>query len=76
MSMKKIIASRIEVLEFIKSKKIVSDYDLVDRFGYKENTASRKLYHLKDAGLVTSMGPNRWVLTEEAYRRLRYYGRG
>ena len=56
-------------------RKVISPYDLVEKFHYSENSLSKLLYRLKKEGLVKNMTRGSWELTEEGYRRLRYYGK-
>lgn len=70
-------ATKIEVLEFITEREIVSIHDLVEYFGYRYATANWRLWRLQKEGLVSKLGAVRgkWVLTEKGYSRLAYYGR-
>lgn len=67
-------ASRIEVLNFIRERKIIRYYELAEKFHFSEGYAAWLLTRLKKAGLVINMTRGCWELTEEGYRRLRYYG--
>ena len=73
--MKLIKANKLQVLEFIKSKQLVWVYELVQEFGYTELSARKRLQRSKNQGLVLNMARGCWELTEEGYRRLRYYGK-
>ena len=55
-------------------RKVISPYVLVEKFHYSENSLSKLLYRLKKEGLVITMTRGSWELTEEGYRKLRYYG--
>ncbi len=75
MPQKKILASKLDILEFIIKRKVISPYEIVERFHYSENSLSKLLYRLKKEGLVINMTRGSWELTEEGYRRLKYYGK-
>jgi Mn-dependent DtxR family transcriptional regulator len=72
---KKILATKIDVLEFIMKRRLVWPYELEEKFGYSFRYVPVLLNRLKRAGLVINMTKGCWELTEEGYRRLRYYGR-
>jgi len=44
--------SKLEILEFINEREIISPFDLVNRFGYTPKGASSTLNWLKSQGLV------------------------
>lgn len=75
MSRKKLLASKIDILHFIMKRRTISAYQLVEKFHYAESSAPTTLYRLKKAGLIINMTADRYELTEEGYRRLRYYGK-
>ncbi len=68
-------ASKLQVLEFIKERQLVWVYEVVQKFGYTDHGARIRLTRLKKAGLVINMTRGCWELTEEGYRKLRYYGK-
>lgn len=68
-------ASKLEILEFINEKEIVSPFDLVNRFGYTRLGAGSMLSWLKSQRLVINERRGEWTLTDEGVRRLIYYGR-
>lgn len=73
--MKTILATKVDLLEFIMKRRVVWAYELVEAFGYSPKSIPKLLYRLKKAGLIINMTRGCWELTEEGYRRLRYYGR-
>jgi len=75
MQTKVIKANKLQVLEFIKERQLIWVYELVQEFGYTDRSARDRLYRLKKAGLVINMTRGCWELTEEGYRKLRYYGK-
>ncbi len=76
MSMKKLLASKLDILEFIMRRNFISPYELVEKFHYSESSVSRTLGRLKKAGLIINMTKDYWELTVEGYRKLRYYKKG
>ena len=75
MGTKQIKATKLDVLEFIMKRGVVQVYELQDKFNYSYWGAKNRLRHLKEQGLVVNMTRGSWELTEEGYRRLRYYGK-
>ena len=73
MSMKKLLASKLDILEFIMRRNFISPYELVEKFHYSENSLPTTLYRLKKAGLIINMTKDYWELTVEGYKKLRYY---
>lgn len=71
----KIRATKLDVLEFIKKKGLIEIWQLRDKFNYSDESAYKRLQRLKKQGLVINMTTGSWELTEESYRRLRYYGK-
>ncbi|MBA7693164.1 hypothetical protein ES703_101740 [subsurface metagenome] len=71
----KIKATKLDVLEFIKKKGLIEIWQLRDKFNYSDESAYKRLQRLKKQGLVINMPRGSWELTEEGYRRLRYYGK-
>ena len=72
---KSVLATKLDILEFIKRKKIISSYELVEKFHYSEKTIPKLLYRLKKAGLIINMTRGCWELTEDSYKKLKYYGK-
>ena len=68
-------ATKLQVLEFIKERQLVWVYEIEQKFGYTDHGARIRLIRLKKAGLAINMTRGCWELTEEGYRKLRYYGR-
>lgn len=70
-----IIATRIDVLKWIKALEVVEAGDLVSAFGYALRGARKKLYRLEKANLVEKTGHRQgaYCLTNEGHRRLDYY---
>jgi len=73
--MKKVLASKLEFLAFVRKKKVVTVNDLIAQYGYTEAGARAKLYRLYKQGLLDRLSRGEYVLTEEAFRRLKYHGR-
>jgi len=72
---KRILARKLDILEFIMKKRLVWAYEIEQKFGYSPWSISKTLTRLKKAGLIINMTRGVWELTEEGYRKLRYYGR-
>jgi predicted transcriptional regulator len=68
-------ASKLQVLEFIWKREIVTPLDLMDNFGYSRGGASWMLTWLKKQKLVTNDRRGEWTITDDGVRRLIYYGR-
>jgi Mn-dependent DtxR family transcriptional regulator len=68
-------ATKLEVLHFIRRRKLVGWWDLREYFRYTDKSAIGRLYRLKKAGLIANFGRGQYTLTDEGSRRLRYYGR-
>lgn len=66
---------KIDMLEWIMKRRRVWPYELADHFGFTPGYVSVLLARLKRDGLITNMGRGCWVLTEEAFKKLKYYGR-
>lgn len=75
MKKKEILATKLEILEFIMEKGIIWAYELEEKFGYSPKYVPTLLYRLKKAGLIINMTKGRWELTEEGYKKLRHYGK-
>ena len=71
--MKKLLASKLDILEFIMRRNFISPYELVEKFHYSENSVRTTLNRLKKAGLIINMTKDYWELTVEGYKKLRYY---
>jgi len=65
-------ATKLEMLQFIESKRIIFIFDLVERFGYTYYSAVNRLRLLRAQGLATSDGRGHWVLADEGMRRLKW----
>jgi len=63
----------LDLLKFIKERGLVYAYEIEENFGYSHRSISNTLTHLKKAGLIINMTKGCWELTEEGYRKLRYY---
>lgn len=68
-------ATKLELLEFINKREIVSHLDLVEWFNYTPGGAGKRLNALKIQGLVINERRGEWTITDEGMRRLIYYGR-
>ncbi|GAI50695.1 unnamed protein product [marine sediment metagenome] len=68
-------ASKLQVLEFIWKREIVTPLDLMDNFGYSRGGASWMLTWLKKQRLVINDRRGEWTITDDGMRRLIYYGR-
>jgi len=73
---KRLLAGKLDLLEFIKKRELVYAYEIEENFGYSHRSVPNTLTRLKKAGLIINMTKGCWELTEEGYRKLRYYGRG
>ena len=73
MPTKTVLATKLDILEFIKRREIILPYELAEKFHYSEKTIPKLLHRLKKAGLVINMTRGSWELTEGGYRKLRYY---
>lgn len=62
-------ATKIEVLTFIRERKVIVRFDLVERFGLKPSSAKWRLWTLAKQGLIEPLDRGSWSL------RLDYYGR-
>jgi hypothetical protein len=57
-------ATKEQILEFIKNRRIIFSYELIHHFGYTHGSACYRLWLLKKQGLALSDGRGAWVLTE------------
>jgi len=71
---RKILRHKIDVLKFLKERKLVLPYELSAKFGYSSGYVRVVLSRLKKAGLVINMRRGSWELTSEGYRRLSFLG--
>lgn len=70
-----ILVNKLELLEFVRKNKVVTVMYLVSEFGYRESGARAKLYRLYKQGLLDRLHRGEYILTEEAFGRLSYYGK-
>jgi len=68
-------ASKLEVLQFINERGVISPFDLMERFDYTRGGASSMLSWLKRDRLIINDRRGEWTITDEGMRRLIYYGR-
>jgi len=68
-------ASKLQVLEFIWKREIVTPLDLMNNFGYSRGGASWMLTWLKKQRLVINDRRGEWTITDVGVGRLIYYGR-
>ena len=67
-------ARKLEVLEFIHDREIVTAYDLMEQFGYRYSSARCRLCQLRKEGFIERLfGRGEWGLTEKGYRKLDYH---
>lgn len=71
---KKKIATKLEVLLFIKRKEIVTVWDLIGEYDYSYRGATNRLQRLKKQGLIEQLDRGQWILTNQGDRRLTYHG--
>jgi len=62
---KKILANKLEILAFIRERKLVWVHEIRDRFGYSPQYVPHLLSRLKKARLVINMTKGCWELSEE-----------
>lgn len=70
---KRLLARRLDLLEFIEKRELVYAYEIEEKFGYSHHSLSNTLTRLKKEGLVINMTRDRWELTEKGYKRRDYY---
>ena len=68
-------ASKIQLLEYIYRREVVTRLDLMQRFGYTSGGISSMLNWLKKEGLIINDRRGEWVITDRGMARLTYYGR-
>ena len=66
-------ASKQQILEYIKSLQFIQPWQLVRKFGYTQGGAVKKLWELKQQGLVDNKTYGKWNVTYTGLRRLLYY---
>jgi DNA-binding transcriptional ArsR family regulator len=70
----RLLAGRLDLLKFIKKRKLVYAYEIEENFGYSHRSVPNTLTRLKKAGLIINMTKGCWELTEKGFRKLKYYG--
>ncbi|GAI96999.1 unnamed protein product [marine sediment metagenome] len=68
-------ATKLELLQFIYEREVVSRFDVVEKFGYTPGGADSMLAWLKREKLVTNDRKGEWTISDDGLRRLIYYGR-
>ena len=68
-------ASKLEILEFINERGVISPFELMERFGYTCGGAAAMLNWLKREKLVINDRRGEWTITNDGLRRLIYYRR-
>ena len=71
---KRLLAERLDLLKFTKERKLVYAYEIEEKFGYSHRSVPATLTRLKKAGLIINMTKGCWELTEEGFRKLKYFG--
>jgi len=72
--MVKILATKRQILEFISERGKIQNRGLAGKFGFSPNYVTHNLLpRLKKEKLIINMIRGSWELTEQGYRRLRYY---
>lgn len=71
MTPKVIKANKLTILQFIKQKRLIWVYDLVEKFKYTDRSARQRLKRLKKQGLVINMTRGCYELTEEGYKKIK-----
>ena len=66
---KRLLAKQLDLLKFIKARKVVYAYEIKEKFGYSHRSVPATLTRLKKAGLIINMTKGCWELTEEGYRK-------
>ena len=66
-------ADKLDILRYIKSQGYIELWQMMEHFGYSYHSAFKTLSRLKTRGLIIDMTKGQWELTEEGYRRLKYY---
>jgi len=68
-------ATKLQLLEFINEKGVVSRFEVVNRFNYTLGGADSMLAWLKREGLAINDRRGEWTITDLGIRRLIYLGR-
>jgi DNA-binding MarR family transcriptional regulator len=71
MPTKKVLATKLDILEFIMRRKLISPYELAEKFYYSEKSILKLLHRLKKAGLIINMTRGSWELTEEWLQKVK-----
>jgi predicted transcriptional regulator len=58
-------ATKLEVLHFMRRRKLVAWWDLREYFRYTDKSAIGRLYHLKKQGLIANFGRGQYTFTDE-----------
>ena len=69
-------ASKTDILEFVKTQRIVTKETLMKAFGYTSGGAQNKLRRLEQEHLIQGDDERHYAITNLGDRRLNYYGRG
>jgi len=67
-------ARKIDLLEFIYDREVVTADDLMEQFGYTYSGAHSRLSQLSKQGLIQQLTKGRWCLTEKGCNKLDYHG--
>jgi predicted transcriptional regulator len=68
-------ATKLQLLEFINERGVVSRFEVVNRFGYTLGGADSMLAWLKRDGLAINDRRGEWTITDLGLKRLIYYRR-
>ena len=71
---KKILATKVDVLEFIYDREVVTAGDLMEKFDYTYSGAHSRLSQLRKQGFIQQVTKGRWCLTNRGYDKLDYHG--
>ena len=67
-------AKKIDVLEFIYDRQVISSHDLMEQFEYTYSSARCRLCQLRKEGFIQQVTTGRWCLTNRGYDKLDYRG--
>ena len=68
-------ARKLQVLEFIYDREIVTADDLMNKFGYRYSSARCRLCELRKEGFIQPLlVRGQWGFTDKLYRKLDYQG--
>lgn len=67
-------AKKLQVLEFIYERQVVTAYDLIEQFGYTYSSARCRLSGLRKDELIAPCGRGQWCLSDKAYNKLDHHG--